>query len=131
MYDQQFIQVLEEGDLYSGEAKYAGLRFLYKEIIDSIKHIGVLENNTWLTVQLTKVDEDYIRDQVTNFLEDEERVEEYSKEEIIKSILKHTDRINSSISKDVKDAEYAYSIGVPRVFTQYTVAELRAKNLLG
>lgn len=131
MYEQQFIQVLETGDLYNGDAKHATLRFFYKDIIDSIKHTGVLENSSWITVQLTKVDEEYVKSKVIEALDNTDReVGEYSNDEIIKSVFKNTDRINEIISKDIKDADYAYSLGVQPVFTRYSVDQLREKNLL-
>ncbi|MDH4472289.1 MAG: hypothetical protein QE487_06755 [Fluviicola sp.] len=134
MYNAQFTQVLEAEDLYGGEPNYADLRFLYKRIIDSIKHISVLEGNTEYIVQLTNVDEDFVRSQVEGYLEiNDDEIGEYSKEEIINTVSSNTARINQSITKDIKLIVDIYtSMGKEPVFAmaQVSIAELRKRNLV-
>lgn len=132
MYNTQFTQILETDDIYAGDPNHADLRFLYKNIIDSIKRRNVYENGTEYPVQLTNVDEAYVKSQVEGYLEDED-VGEYSKEHIINTLVSNTARINQSIAKDINLILESYkAIGREPVFsmTLVSIEDLRKKNLV-
>jgi hypothetical protein len=134
MYEEQFIQVLEKEDLYGGDANYADLRFLFHDIITSIKHTNVLDKNTQYPVQLTVVDEDFVKLKMMEVLDvNEEKVEKYSKEDIINTVSKHTPKINVSISKDIREITEIYkSMRAEPKFAAplVSVTELREKGLI-
>lgn len=134
IYEKELIQTLK-GDLYGGDKEYADLRFIFNDIIKSIKHTSYIEDNCQHIVQLTNVDEVFVKRQTNLYFENTKKdIEKYSADNINSSIINNVDLINGIISKDLKNIKDAYKLmGQKPKFSHelISVEELKEKLNLG
>lgn len=134
IYEKELIQTLK-GDLYGGDKEYTDLRLIFNDIIKSIKHTSYIEDNCQHIVQLTNVDEVFVKRQTNLYFENTKKdIEKYSADNISLSIINNVDLINGIISKDLKGIKDAYKLmGQKPKFSHelISVEELKGKLNLG
>ncbi len=130
MYAEQLMKTIQ-GGVYNGSVEYSDLRSLFDKIITTLKSRSVSDQGVVYQVQLSEVDEAYVKMWTTKCLESNSfRVGEYSKDEIIHTLCGHVSEINQQIAKEWAEYDESMSlsnkiVNIPR----YTVQELRLKGL--
>lgn len=130
VYENEFIQTLYNG-VYCGDIKFGDLRVIFNDIIGIIKTTSYVEDNIQYMVDLTNVDDIFIKRQADLYFNTTKRnIEKYSKNDIISTIINNIDLINKEITKDIEAIINAYQcIGQePRfINTLMSVDELKQK----
>lgn len=135
MYREQFLETLHGGGvkgIYAGDVELSDLRTLYHQLYQVFRTTSIHKDGTVWHVQLSEVDEDYVKMRTMECLELKRfRVGNYSKEEITKTICDHVQEINIQILKDNKEDDELAKFGSVKTPDRFSVSELRKANFLG
>ncbi|ASS47631.1 MAG: hypothetical protein A3D31_17555 [Candidatus Fluviicola riflensis] len=128
IYSSELKEVLNE-NIPSFSTEHADLRYIYHEILNSIKFTSLTENNIVKPVKLTSTDNEFVTQKATDYLGNEKGNGLYSVDAIITALNDHLTLINDKIKSEVSfEIDALRLAGKQSSFEFLTIEEFRKRT---